>query len=351
MVELAEALAGDRELGSITGISYRGEDGKAVHAPLHERCEDLDTLPFPDLTLVDGWERITNTPIMTSWGCPFDCTFCSVTAMFGKKYRFRSAESVVEEIKQKKPERIFFYDDNMAANKKRLKRLLQLMIDEGIAVPWGAQVRTDVVRDPELMELMRASNCDFVALGLESVNQATLDGFEKSQTVGDIEHAIKVLHDYGIRSHGMFVLGADHDTPDSVRETVKFAQKNKIDTVMLNILTPLPGTQQFEELDARGPHHRARLVVLRRPARGVPAQADDAATTCSRRRSRPTSASTPPGARSGRSTSGCGRARRGPPSARRRTGTACSSTAGSGTTRAPGGPPPRTARSAAGSGS
>ena len=223
-----------------------------MHAPLHERCADLDLLPFPDLTLVDGYERISNTPIMTSWGCPFDCTFCSVTAMFGKKYRFRSAESVVAEIKEKDPEKIFFYDDNMAANRKRLKRLLQLMIDEGITVPWGAQVRTDVVRDPELMELMRASKCDFVALGLESVNQATLDSFEKSQTVGDIEHAIKVLHDYGIRAHGMFVLGADHDTPDSVSDTVKFAKKNKIDTVMLNILTPLPGTQQFEELDAEG---------------------------------------------------------------------------------------------------
>jgi len=252
MVELAEALGGSRELGSITGISYIGDDGRAVHTPLHDRCADLDDLPFPDLTLIDGWERITNTPIMTSWGCPFDCTFCSVTAMFGKKYRYRSAESVVEEIKQKKPEKIFFYDDNMAANRKRLKRLLRMMIDEGIQVQWGAQVRTDVVRDPELLALMRDSGCGFVALGLESVNQATLDSFEKSQTVGDIEHAIKVLHDYGIRSHGMFVLGADHDTPSSVRETVDFAVKNEIDTVMLNILTPLPGTQQFQELEAEG---------------------------------------------------------------------------------------------------
>ena len=252
MVELAEVLAGDRELGSIDGISYFGEDGTRVDAPQHEACPDLDLLPFPDITLIDGHERITNTPIMTSWGCPFDCTFCSVTAMFGKKYRFRSAESVVAEIKEKQPERIFFYDDNMAANRKRLKRLLQLMIDEGITVPWGAQVRTDVVRDPELLELMRASGAEFVALGLESVNQDTLDGFEKSQTVGDIEHAIKVLHDYGIRSHGMFVLGADHDTEQTLRDTLRFALKNKIDTVMLNILTPLPGTQQFAQLEAEG---------------------------------------------------------------------------------------------------
>ena len=70
--------------------------------------------------------------------------------------------------------------------------------------------------------------------------------------MADIEEAIRVLHDYGIRSHGMFVLGADDDTEDSVRETVEFALRNQIDTVMLNILTPLPGTQQFADLDAEG---------------------------------------------------------------------------------------------------
>ena len=99
---------------------------------------------------------------------------------------------------------------------------------------------------------MQASGADFMALGLESVSQDTLDHFEKSQTVEDIEHAVKVLHDYGIRSHGMFVLGAEHDKGEFVRETIDFALKNKIDTVMMNILTPLPGTQQFEELDAAG---------------------------------------------------------------------------------------------------
>jgi len=251
MLELVEALRGQRELESVTGLSFR-RDGHTVHNELHERCADLDTLPFPDLTLIAGYERLIRTPIMTSWGCPFACNFCSVTAMFGRKYRFRSAENVVAEIKEKKPKQIFFYDDNFAADKKRLKKLLRLMIDEGLVMPWGAQVRTDVVRDKELLELMRDSGADFVALGLESVNQATLDGFEKSQTVGDIEHAIKVLHDYGVRSFGMFVLGADSDTPSAVRDTVTFALKNHIDTVMLNILTPLPGTQQFSDLDAQG---------------------------------------------------------------------------------------------------
>ena len=199
-----------------------------------------------------GADKISTVPIMTSWGCPFDCTFCSVTAMFGKKYRFRSAENVIAELKDKRPELIFFYDDNFAANKKRLKKLLQMMIDEGLAVPWSAQVRTDVARDPELLDLMRRSGCHLVYLGFESVNQETLDNFEKAQTVDDIRKSIRVLHEYGIKSHGMFVLGADTDDVQTVRDTVSFAKENKIDTVMLNILTPLPGTQQFEEMDEEG---------------------------------------------------------------------------------------------------
>jgi radical SAM superfamily enzyme YgiQ (UPF0313 family) len=251
MLELVEALRGERELDSVAGLSFK-RDGLAVHNPTREACADLDTLPFPDLRLVVGGDRIKTVPIMTSWGCPFDCTFCSVTAMFGKKYRFRSAENVIAELKNKRPELIFFYDDNFAAHKKRLKKLLRMMIDEGLAVPWSAQVRTDVARDPELLGLMRDSGCHLVYLGLESVNQDTLDNFEKAQTVDDIRRAVKVLHEYGIKSHGMFVLGADTDDVQTVRDTVAFAKDNRIDTVMLNILTPLPGTQQFREMDEEG---------------------------------------------------------------------------------------------------
>jgi radical SAM superfamily enzyme YgiQ (UPF0313 family) len=191
-------------------------------------------------------------PIMTSWGCPFHCNFCSVTAMFGRKYRFRSAENIIAELKQRKPRKIFFYDDNIAADKKRLKELCQRMLDEDIVVPWSAQMRTDVVRDPELLDLMHRSGCFRAYLGLESVNQATLDAFDKHQSVDDIVQAIRILHEHGIESHGMFVLGADTDTIQSVRETVKFAMKNHIDTIQLAALTPLPGTPLFDELNAAG---------------------------------------------------------------------------------------------------
>ena len=252
MLELIDALEGRRELDTISGLSFT-RDGDAVHNPARDRCENLDTLPVPDLTLIAGAANMrSTTPIMTSWGCPFACNFCSVTAMFGRGYRYRSPENVMAEIEAKQPRSIFFYDDNFAADRRRLKALLRLMIASGRKIPWSAQVRTDVVKDPELLDLMRSSGCERLALGLESVNQATLDAYEKSQSLEDIAQAIDTLHEYGIKSHGMFVLGADTDSCDTIRDTARFAREHDIDTLMLNILTPLPGTRQFEELEASG---------------------------------------------------------------------------------------------------
>ncbi len=279
-LELIEAMAGRRDLESIRGLSFM-RDGKPVHNERRDACPMLDELPVPDLTLVVGHERMRSTPIMTSWGCPFACSFCSVTAMFGRKYRYRSAESVVAEIEEKRPRHIFFYDDNFAADVKRLKKLLRLMIARGIAIPWQSQVRTDVARDPELLDLMRRSGCKVVGLGLESVDQATLDSLNKSQTVEDIVTAIKALHAHGIRAHGMFVLGGDTDDRESVRETVRFALEHDIDTIMLNVLTPAPGTEWFAEMDADGRlfHKRWDLYdgqhIAMYPLRMSPAELQD----------------------------------------------------------------------------
>jgi radical SAM superfamily enzyme YgiQ (UPF0313 family) len=252
MLELIDSLQGGRPLETIDGLSFT-QGGEAVHNPDRAACQDLDTLPVPDLTLIAGTsEQKGTTPIMTSFGCPFGCNFCSVTAMFGRKYRYRSPEHIMAEIEAKQPKSIFFYDDNFAADKRRLKTLLRMMIASGQKISWSAQVRTDVTDDPELLELMRDSGCDRVALGLESVSQETLDGFDKSQSVADIVRALATLHKYGIKTHGMFVLGADSDTADTIRETARFARKHDISTLMLNILTPLPGTPLFDELDAKG---------------------------------------------------------------------------------------------------
>ena len=224
-----------------------------MHNAPREPVDDLDDVPVPDLSLIVGHERLKSTPIMTSWGCPFACNFCSVTAMFGRRYRYRSPEAVVAELEEKRPTHIFFYDDNFAADKRRLKTLLRLMIERDLVMPWQAQMRTDATRDDELLDLMRRSGCHRVALGLESVDQATLDGFQKGQTIDDVVHAVRRLHEFGIECHGMFVLGADTDTASHRRATRSTSPRaHGIDTLMLNILTPAPGTEQFADMEAEG---------------------------------------------------------------------------------------------------
>lgn len=107
------------------------------------RLKDLDTLPFPDYTSLLNYNKMVVTPVMTSRGCPYDCSFCSVTEMFGRSYRFQSPERVMEELlanKNKWWRWILFVDDNFAANIERTDRLLDLMIKNKFNVPWSASV-------------------------------------------------------------------------------------------------------------------------------------------------------------------------------------------------------------------
>ena len=191
-------------------------------------------------------------PVQTSRGCPFDCSFCSVTGMFGKKYRFRSTENVIEELRRydRSKNAVFFYDDNFAANRERTKELLQAMIREGFTFPWTTQVRADLARDIELVGLMREAGCHTVYIGFESVNPRSLDGMKKKQTVADLVRAAKVLRRNRINIHGMFVLGFDEDDWPSVKETVKFAKRSRLSTTQFLILTPLPGSEFYTKMSS-----------------------------------------------------------------------------------------------------
>jgi len=258
-VELVRKLqAGDGDFRSVPGLSYRDERGgdEIVHNPEAPRVDDLDELPWPDLTLIHNFEKIPIMPIMTSRGCPHNCKFCSVTKMFGRRYRFRNTEDVLRELEvlhRRNPRAsIFFYDDNFTANIRRTKGLLQGMLERDIKVKWTAQATVRVVRDRELLELMRKSGCLFLYLGLESINPRTLEIYRKEQTVQEVGEAVKILHEYGIKVHGMFVLGSDEDDLSTIRQTVRFARKLKIDTVQFLVLTPLPGTETFDELWRQG---------------------------------------------------------------------------------------------------
>ncbi len=254
IVELIEHLESGTSLKDIRGLSYR-EGDTFIHNPERPLIKDLDVAPIPDLSVVHNWKRKNTIPIATSRGCPFGCRFCSVIQMFGRQYRFKSVDRIIKEIKavaSKKVNHIFFIDDNFAANKKQTKVLLKRMIEEGIRIEWSAQVRTDITRDTELIDLMTRAGCFGVFVGFESINPRTLSLFNKKQQVDDIVHCIETFKKASIYIHGMFVLGGDTDDIETIRSTKKFAKRLGIHSVQFLMLTPLPGTPVFNDLKQQG---------------------------------------------------------------------------------------------------
>jgi radical SAM superfamily enzyme YgiQ (UPF0313 family) len=214
----------------------------------------LDANPFPDFNLSQFMKRKiagkTIIPIQTSRGCPFHCSFCSVTGMFGKAYRFRSTENVIEELYRynRKNNFIFFYDDNFTANRRRAKALLRRMIEEKFMFKWSTQVRVDIAKDPELIRLMKEAGCHTLYIGLESVNPKSLKSMKKQQTVDEMAQAIRIIRQQRIHIHGMFVYGFDDDDWHTVKETVRFAKQAKLSSTQFMILTPLPGSEFYDQV-------------------------------------------------------------------------------------------------------
>lgn len=257
LVELLNHLQdGDLEPEEVAGLSFR-RGKNFVHTPDRRLLKDLDDLPFPDFTLVEGVENMGLIPIQTSRGCPHNCKFCSVWKMFGRSYRTRSAENVTEELEllsdHLPKSHIFFYDDNFSAHPERTKKILDNMIrSNGITHSWSAQESVKVTNDKELLELMERSGGSHLCLGLESIDPDVLKDYGKRQSVEEIENSIKALHDHNLAVHGMFIFGGDSDKPSTVKKTLDFSLKNRIDTAQYSILTPLPGTITYNELNEQG---------------------------------------------------------------------------------------------------
>jgi radical SAM superfamily enzyme YgiQ (UPF0313 family) len=248
-----DAHEGGGNFSQVPNLSYR-ENGKAIHNPIGNFETNLDEIPYPDFSLFNAGDKITDAgsvlPVQTSRGCPFHCSFCSVTSMFGKKYRFRSTENIIGELQQYKKEKhfIFFYDDNFTANPKQTRELLNRMISEDFKFKWSAQVRADTAKDEALVNLMRKAGCRTVFIGFESANPDSLLEMNKSQKVADIFRAVKMFHKYGINIHGMFMLGLDNDNWKSIKKTVRFARRARLNSAQFLLITPFPGTELYEQV-------------------------------------------------------------------------------------------------------
>jgi len=262
MAELAADPAG---FEGIKGVSYM-KDGKVVHNPDREFIEDLDTLPFPardlfpDMRLYKGQPVLGNrTPIgniSTSRGCPYGCRFC-FKALFGRKFRARSAESIVEEwamlVRDFGVKEITISDDAFTTDAKRVHEVCDLLIKKKLNIPWTCSngIRVNTATE-EVLGHMKKAGCYRVAFGIENGDQEVLKTIGKKITLQQVDDAIRTARKVGIKTTGFFMLGGPWDTIETMKKTIAFAVKVQPDYAQFSIATPYPGSELYDIVRKEG---------------------------------------------------------------------------------------------------
>jgi radical SAM superfamily enzyme YgiQ (UPF0313 family) len=214
-----------------------------------------------------GWGKFFVVPIETGRGCPYGCEFCTVTGFFGDSIRFRTNESVIEELlrlkaraKEEKGQiAVFFIDDNLAINKKRLKSLLRDMISAGAQLPWVAQISANLLADEELVDLIADAGGKWIFIGMESIDPANMadvnKNFSKPANYQSVLEGLARRNIYAITS---FIFGMDNDTVGVAQRTVEQIESWAPGLPVFGQLTPFPATPLYDRLQKAGRLHRPK---------------------------------------------------------------------------------------------
>jgi radical SAM superfamily enzyme YgiQ (UPF0313 family) len=214
-----------------------------------------------------GWKSFNLVPVESGRGCPYGCEFCTVTGFFGDSIRFRTNESVVNELlmlkrrarKDRGQVSIFFIDDNFAINIKRTKSLLRDIIAAEAQLPWVAQISANLLRDEELVDLIAASGGKWIFIGMESLDAANLSDVNKSfNKPGEYAAVLNRLAKRDIYAITSFIFGLDNDTTGVAERTLRQIESWPPGLPVFSALTPLPGTPLYTRLETEGRLTRPR---------------------------------------------------------------------------------------------
>jgi radical SAM superfamily enzyme YgiQ (UPF0313 family) len=265
IVILAEALAADRKPYDIPGVVYRDGEG-ILFGPPAQMISDLDSLPFPAWDLLDNfpsayhpaifkYKKLPSTHIVSARGCPNNCIFCD-NSVFGHRTRFHSSEYVLEMARYLKKRfavrDLIFEDDQFLVKKDRVKEICQGLLDRKTNLVWSCSGRADSVNDLSLLKLMKASGCWQINYGIESGEEKILEFAEKSISICQIEKALRLTRQAGIRSKGYFIFGLPGETERTMAKTIRFAKRLPLSDVSVFMLTPFPGSRIYEIAERHG---------------------------------------------------------------------------------------------------
>ena len=278
--KLAEMLEGKERKENIAGLCYWKND--SIHSNAPAIVEDLDTLPFPAYHLVKkynygyiGGIKIFPGKFMamiTSRGCPFKCKFCSRRLLNLIKYRRRSVENVLAEIKylyEKGYKNIIFVDDNFLTDKKRVEKIMDGIIEEGLKMNFIIEGARVDVADYNLYKKMKEAGVKLITYGIESGNQEILDFYNKGITLEQIRYAITLADKMDFITIGNFIIGAPIEDEKHIMNTIEFAKELPLDIVSFFILEYMVGSELWEEAVKQGKIKSNEYIVESDASKGL----------------------------------------------------------------------------------
>ena len=250
--ELIPAIHQKESWHDIRGLAFM-ENGRLVVTGQRDFISDLDSLPMPARHLLPVSRYLAlgfPVSIITSRGCPNQCIFCQGRRMVGRKVRYRSPESVADEMENILSygfTRINIADDFFTSNKKRVKQICEEILRRGLKFSWSAFARVDSC-NREVLCLMRDAGCDTVSFGIESGNPEMLKRIKKGITLDQAREAISMCKDIGMGVFLSFMVGLPGETVRTLRDTRAFAEELDV-PFGYHYLAPFPGTTLWEEID------------------------------------------------------------------------------------------------------
>jgi radical SAM superfamily enzyme YgiQ (UPF0313 family) len=208
----------------------------------------------PDRGIYNGKSYLPIGLVEAGRGCKFSCEFCAIQSFFRSSHCRRPAGQIVQEIQKirDRAKLIFFVDDNLVADRAAARELLEALIP--LKIRWVSQASINTALDPEFLALLKASGCQGLLIGFESLDPGNLRQMGKAVNLaqGDFEPAMANLRKHGIRVYGTFVFGYDNDTPETFDRAYDFAVRHGLYLCGFNHLMPMPGTPLYQRLEKEG---------------------------------------------------------------------------------------------------
>ncbi len=258
LVDVARRVRAGASVAHVPGVVVL-QDGRLVRGPPRPFLANLDELPLPawDLVDMDGylgrWERETGerrAAVLTSRGCPFDCSWCSKPT-FGRTFRQQSPERVLEELielrRRYRVDYVRFCDDVFGVSRAWLERLLDRMIDEDLGLKFECLARVDLLM-PDLLERMRAAGLARVYVGVESGSQRMLDAMNRGTKLAQVERTAEALRRAGVRQFWFLMLGYPGETIEDIEATLRLFRRFSPEEYSVSIAVPVPGTRFYEKV-------------------------------------------------------------------------------------------------------